>query len=329
MSKAFFNYCLMNPHFDIIEEGKIDNKDDAIFIFIADLLERFEKVKIQDIILIMEHTGIYVQTLTNCWLSKQGKLCIVPATKVSAQLGGALGWDEKTDLLDARRLAEYGVRYQDQLQLWQARKPTLQLLRRLHAQRKRLNEVINILVVPVKESTDFDTLDISTTIKDNQKQSINALKMDLKNIEHQLKQLIQEDDELKNLFDLITSVDGVGPVTAREIIIATEAFSKFTPDKAKAFARYAGVVPLKKESGKIKKRARTSKRANKKIKTVLTMGATSLIGSFSDLGLYYARKIQQGKPHFSVLNAMRNKLILRIFAVVRNQLMYDRNYNIC
>jgi len=327
MSKAFFNYCLMSPKYEIMEQGKVDNHPDAIFAFISKLSKRSEIEKMEDLVLVMEHTGIYVQHLSNCWLSKQGRLSIVAATKVSEQLGGRNGWVEKTDELDARRLAEYGVRYSDQLRLWQARKENLALLKALHVQRKRLTEVLKILQVPVKESIAFDSEELSSTIKKNQKESIKALKSDLKKVERQLKTLIQNDEVLKRLFKLITSVDGVGPATAREVIIATEAFSKFTPNQAKSFARYSGVVPLRKESGKMKRKAKTSKRANKRIKTVLTMGATSLIGSFSDLGVYYARKIEQGKPHFSVINAMRNKLILRIFAVVRNQVIYDKNLN--
>jgi len=59
------------------------------------------------------------------------------------------------------------------------------------------------------------------------------------------------------------------------------------------------------------------------------MAATSLIGTKDELAQYYERKISEGKPHFLVINAMRNKLILRIFAVVRNQLMYQKNLNIC
>jgi len=30
----------------------------------------------------------------------------------------------------------------------------------------------------------------------------------------------------------------------------------------------------------------------------------------------------------SVINAMRNKLVLRVFAVVRKQTIYERNYDI-
>lgn len=327
MSKEWFNYCLMSTSYKIISEGKIDNHPDAIFQFISNLLKRKELTNIEEILLVMEHTGIYVQHLVNGWLSKAGSLSIVPATKVSDLLGGQLGWEEKTDELDARRLAEYGIRFSDKIELWQAKAHTLELLQRLHRQRSRLIDVINILQVPIKESIDYDSAAISETLNNNQATSIAALKSDLKNIEKQLQILVKSDPLLQQLFKLITSVEGVGPVTAREIIIATSAFTKFTPQQAKSFARYSGVVTRQKRSGKMRKRDKIPNRANKKIKTVLTMGATALIGTSTDLGKFYERKIREGKAHFSVINAMRNKIILRVFAVVRNQVMYDKNLN--
>lgn len=328
ISKGWFNYCLMSTTFEIIEEGKTDNHPDAIFQFISKLLEKQIITGIEDILLVMEHTGIYVQHLAKGWLSKSGLLSIVPAVKVSDYLGGQLGWEEKTDELDARRLAEYGVRFSDKIELWQAKSYTLELLQRLHRQRSRFIDVINILKVPLKESHEFDSIAVSENMRENQATSMDALKSDLKKLEKQIQELIENDPLLKQLFQLITSVEGVGPVTAREIIIATCAFTKFTPEQAKSFARYAGVVTRKKSSGKMRKRDRVPSRANKKIKTVLTMGATSMIGTTSDLGKFYERKIEEGKAHFSVINAMRNKLILRIFAVVRNQVMYDKNLNL-
>ena len=48
-----------------------------------------------------------------------------------------------------------------------------------------------------------------------------------------------------------------------------------------------------------------------------------------ELGIYYQRKRAEGKPFLSVINALRNKIILRVFAVVRNQVMYEKNLNIC
>ncbi len=173
-------------------------------------------------------------------------------------------------------------------------------------------------------------MDISESLEANQIASVKALKDDLNQLEDAIDDLIESDQHLSGLFALITSVEGIGEVTAREIIIATDAFTRFQPNEAKSFARYAGVIPLKRDSGKIvKKRPSIGKRANKKLKSLLTMGAHSLLNKELELGIYYRRKMSEGKHHMSVINAMRNKMILRVFAVVKNQVMYQKNLNFC
>lgn len=147
ISKDKFNFCLMSSTFIVLWEGEIANTPDAIFTFITQLLQRSEIHSINDVIIVLEHTGIYVQHLVNCWLSKAGRLSIVPASKVSENLGGQSSWTEKTDELDARRLAEYGIRFTDQLKCWQAKEHTLEMLQRLQRQRRRLKDAINLLEV--------------------------------------------------------------------------------------------------------------------------------------------------------------------------------------
>ncbi len=329
MSKDWFHYCLMNVSFEILTEGKIDNHPDAIFNFITELLKSGHINDLNEIRLCMEHTGIYIQHLVNCWLGKGGHLSVVHATKVSEFLAGQTAWEEKTDELDARRLAEYAFRYSDKLQIWQAENQTIVQLRAWQRQRERINKALNILEVPVNESIGFDSAEISTSLQNNQEASLNALKSDLKNIDKALQELMSSDPTLKQLFKLLKSVEGIGPVTARELIIATCAFTKFTPNDAKRFARFAGVVPVKKRSGKaVRKKDKITKRNHKKLKELLTMCAQSLIGSKQELGLYYQRKMDEGKHHLTVINAMRNKIILRAFAVVRNQVIYQKNLNV-
>lgn len=330
MSKNWFNFCLMNKLFDIVWEGRVENAPEAIFSFLSQLSQHPKVDGLVDIILVVEHTGIYVKHLVRCWLSKGGRLSLVPATKVSDQLGGQQGWEEKEDPIDARRLAEYGHRFSDKLKLWQAQGHTLEKLQHFQRQRERFQQVLKMLQVPVKESQSFDVEHISSSLIANQQATIEALKNDLKRLDQKLHELVQDDAYLAHLFDLMTSVEGIGAVTAREILIATGGFTTFKPNQAKAFARHTGVVPLKRQSGKsVKKRTQISKRANKRLKTLLTLGATSLIRQKSELALYYHRKKQEGKHHMSIINAMRNKLILRVFAVVRNQVMYEKNLNIC
>jgi len=319
VSKEWLNYCIYNANFEILAEGQIDNNDAAILSFIKRLKETYLEA-FQEMMLILEFTGIYVKPLVRTWLLHSPMVAITPASKVSLALGGNQGFDEKTDAMDARRLAEYGFRFADKLTTWEHKDPILVELQALQRSRERLNKAYNLLAVPVNESKGFDVATLTKKISASAKSSIKALKNDIKNVEKKLRQLIQKSEWLSNLYSLLTSVEGVGPVIAIETIVATQAFVKYRP-------RSVAVVPKEKQSGKFSRKQRIGKRGNKKMKTLLTMGATALIRSKSELGLYYNRKIEEGKPHFSVINAMRNKMILRMFAVVRNQSMYIKNLN--
>ena len=56
------------------------------------------------------------------------------------------------------------------------------------------------------------------------------------------------------------------------------------------------------------------------------MGTMSAIQVKGDLQDYYVRKLGEGKHTMLVLNAVRNKLIHRVCAVVRRGEKYDKNY---
>ena len=73
-------------------------------------------------------------------------------------------------------------------------------------------------------------------------------------------------------------------------------------------------------------RSRVSHLANKCTKTLLHMAALSAIRMAGDLKTYYERKVAEGKNKMSVMSSMRNKLILRVFACVRNNKVYQKNY---
>jgi transposase len=330
VSKEWLNFCVRDAQLAILEEGQCDNTEKAIRAYLQDLWNRLPALSTQPTVLIMEYTGLYVKPLAKTYLAMGGVVSIVAADKISEQLGGsAARRQEKTDQIDARRLAEYAHRYADQLTPWQLGNPTLDALQSLQRLRSRLLNSINSLEVPAREVDRFEDAALAQLLHDSQRESLRALKSDLERVEQRLQELIDEDQNLRQLFQWITSVEGIGPVTAREILITTNAFHDFKPDEAKSFARYAGIVPLQRQSGKRNGRARTRK-GNKHLKSLLTMGATVVIRSNmkSELGDYYHRKRAEGKEHLVVINAMRNKLILRVFAVVRNQVMYQKNLNL-
>ncbi len=156
------------------------------------------------------------------------------------------------------------------------------------------------------------------------KKAIDSIKESLKQTEKVIDQIIASDEELNRLFSLITSVTGIGPVTAVQILISTNEFKDIS--NPKKFACYSGVAPFVRESGIFRGKGRVSHLANKTMKTLLHMSALSAITSNGELKNYYERKVSEEKKNkMLVINAVRNKLILRIFSCVAQNRKYQKD----
>jgi len=57
------------------------------------------------------------------------------------------------------------------------------------------------------------------------------------------------------------------------------------------------------------------------------MAAVSATRYVPDIKQYYERKVAEGKKKMTVINAIRNKLIHRIMAVVKRGTPYQENYS--
>ncbi len=140
-------------------------------------------------------------------------------------------------------------------------------------------------------------------------------------VEQEMKHLIEEDSELQNLYRLITSVKGIGGVTARFLIVYTTGFKSF--ETWRKFASYCGIAPFPYRSGtSIRGRTKVSHLANKEGKSLLSMCAVSAIQSNPEMKAYYNRRIDQGKNKMSTINIIRNKLLARAFAAVQRGTPY-------
>ncbi len=153
------------------------------------------------------------------------------------------------------------------------------------------------------------------------KHSLAALNKDLKNIETKIIEIINEDENLKQLYKLITSVVGIGFVTAINLLVYTNGFTVMKD--ARKLACYCGVAPFEYSSGSsIRGRTKVHFMANKKLKCNLHMASLSAVKLDADLKMYYERKVAEGKSKLSVLNAVKNKLLARVIAVVNKQELY-------
>lgn len=89
------------------------------------------------------------------------------------------------------------------------------------------------------------------------------------------------------------------------------------------FACYSGVAPFKNESGtSVRIGSRVSFYVNRKLKGMLNFGAMNAVKSDPQLRAYYERKTSEKGSKMLVLNSVRNKLIHRMFAVVKRGIPY-------
>jgi len=269
----------------------------------------------------MEYTGIYNNPLLDYLLSCKSYIWLETALQIKQSQGMKRG---KTDAIDALRIAEYAFIHKQKMRLWDPPRKELKRLRTLITMRERLVNSIKELKTPVKENAGFVEKDITQMEASLMKSSIATMQKTKQKIEKEIKELIKGDASLKHLFDLMTSVTGIGSVVAMNMLVVTDEFKKF--DAPNKFSCYAGIVPFEHRSGSsIRGKSKVSHLANKKIKTLLHMAALSAITAEGEFKDYYRRKVAEGKNKMSVINAIRNKLVHRIFAVIKRSSPYQKN----
>jgi transposase len=227
----------------------------------------------------------------------------------------------KSDKIDAGRIALFAYKNRDETRQWQPLDTDIQQLKNLLVQRERLLQANVRLNVPIKELEKEGCKVEAKMLMQLQKVAIDGIAKSIGKVEAAIKKLIAANAVLQRKVTCMTSVTGIGEVIAWHFIVHTNGFKRL--NTGKQLACYCGVVPFKHQSGtSIKGRNRVSHMANKKLKCLLHMGAMAAITYDAGIQIYYRRKVAEGKNKMSILNAVRNKLVLRIAAVIREDKVY-------
>ncbi len=144
-----------------------------------------------------------------------------------------------------------------------------------------------------------------------------GLDKEIASVEEEIEALIKTNQALNENYELVTSIKGIGPVIATDLLIKTGNFKNI--DTARKAASYAGVCPFPNTSGKMVGKSKTSPFADKKLKTLLYMGAKSAVKHNKEYRLYYQKKELEGKPHFLTMNNISNKMLRTIYSVVKSK----------
>lgn len=319
VSKSKFDLALIKGHDkDHVIQGVFDNTHKGTKTM-SKFLENVHHIQLSETIFCMEFTGVYCFPLTDFFVKQECHVWIEMPVNIIRSLGLQRG---KNDRVDAHRIALYAFKNKDDIKLWKPQREAILRLRDLLALRERLIVAQKSLQMPINEKISMGDKKGAEMLRKGCHKSMTSLENEIGQIDKNLDDIINDDPQLKELFKLATSVPGVGKLTALFMICFTNEFSMYS--NPKQLACYCGVAPFEHSSGSsIRGRTRVSHMANKVLKRMLHMGAMSVISRDPELRDYYQRKIAQGKNKMLVINAVRNKIIHRLCAVIKRGYGYQ------
>jgi transposase len=274
------------------------------------------------VFLVMEHTGLYSYQLEKFLHRHHIKFAKISALEIKRSLGLIRG---KNDKVDAERIARYAFEKKDRLVAERPTHPVIERLQMLHSTRERLMKYRTSLTCAIKQyRCALSSADPIITI---QLTLIKQVSERVRVIDEQIRKCIaQADSSVKQNFSLLTTVIGVGEVIATATIVKTRNFTAFK--NGRKFSCFCGCAPFDHSSGKsIRRKTRVSHLADKRMKTLLTMAARTAIQHDKELKAFYERRLAMGKTKNSTINIVRNKIILRMFAVINRQTPFIQQYS--
>ena len=185
-------------------------------------------------------------------------------------------------------------------------------LKRLLAERRQYVKQSVLYKQQLSDISIYDT--VSSRMR--KEKEVENLKDDIRQTDKEMKSIIDSDPAIKRNYDLLTSIIGVGIVVAVTTIVLTENFTTFT--NPRKYASYIAIAPFPHESGtSVRGATRVSKQGFRQAKADLSVSVLNAITHDTELKEYWQRKKAEGKHTGVILNAIKFKIVLRMFAVVK------------
>ena len=334
-TQFFIGIDVSKPHFDVsllvvvdhIKGGVISERFNNTIEGITKFGKWLHSKKVgfnEDTLLVIENTGIYHRLLWAYCSRKNLQLHIGNAAHIKWSFGIARG---KSDKIDSQRLCYYACKESDMLKSTPALNPVLLQLKDLMTGRTKLLSQVNSIKTFISELKNVNDKAVQKTLENSYREAIRGMLSSIKSLEAEIKKLIVENRDIQTNYKLLLSVPGIGHFTAVYLIGCTNNFAGKI--SGKQLASYAGVVPFEYTSGiSVRGRKKVHPMANKELKKMLYMCAMSAMHHYPEFKGYYERKEKEGKHGWSIMNAIKNKIILRAVAVVNKQSPYVHSVNV-
>ena len=295
----------------------IVQNDTKGFAMLLETIFKSTKCKKQDLLLCFENTGKYSKMLS-VFLHSQGILFVMaPALEIKKSLGITRG---KNDKIDARRIARYAYEKKDSLITTILPGEKIDKLKSLLSLREKLIKHRTAYKNGLTDLFDCYREGETLIIKEVQQRLIKSVNDEVSKVEKEVTDIIKMDPLMDKNFKLITSVRGIGKILGFYLIAFTGNFTSFID--ARSLACFVGIAPFANSSGTVTGKSKVHPYANKQLKSLLNMAAMSAIQCKGEYREYFNKRVEKGKNKMSSLNIIRNKILFRVFAVVKRGTPY-------
>lgn len=277
--------------------------------------------EVQHIWFIMEATGVYYEELAY-FLRQQGqKVCVLVARR-AGHFAKSLPVKSKTDAIDARLLARYGLERQPRP--WEPGSGLLRkikiLLRERHQLKKQRTQLKNRLHAAQRA---WQHPPSSMRRLTDHIEQINSY---LKQINEQLDQLWQSDQQLAAPLRRMATISGLTCLSILKVVAETNGFALV--NNRNQLASYAGMDVVFDQSGNRKGSTRISKQGNVHIRRALYMPALAASQHNKALRTFYERLVDKHPDKKKrALTAVMRKLLLLIYSLWKSGQEYDPEFH--
>lgn len=301
------------------------NGMDSICKKFAEVLESC-KIDIGEVLVCAEYTGKYIYPLVLACHKCGVDLWMESGYNIKCEARKERGKDDRTD---ARRIAGYGRKNQDDARIYSLPSESIATLRNLLSERALYNSQRAAHKGQLRDMRGYMSPEAYTARAVRQLALIKEFNRLIEEVDNSMAEIVASDPELRRQQQLLLTVPGIGMVCSAALISSTAGFSLF--QNGRELCCFAGLAPFAYTSGtSVHSKRRVSCHADHELKSLLHMCAMVAAirmktGRFAE---YYKRKTAEGKNKMSVLNAVRAKIMLTAFAVVRDNTPYDKNFKI-
>lgn len=303
---------------DIYSHRIFANKESGFKALLKWLLKSVDKSI--NVRVVMEATGVYHQKFANFLVDSGVEVSVVLPNKISNYLR-TLQVKTITDKTCGDAIARFGL--ERKLEVWKKPDPVYAELQQLTRERDQIVDQRTIAknrlhadkseAFPNKESIKR----INSLIK-----FLNKQEQDIKS---EIKKLVDATPKIKEQVTHMTTIPGLGELTAIIILAETNGFELIR--NKKQLTSYAGMDIKEKQSGtSVKGKPRLSKKGNKHIRKALHLPSLTAVKHSPIHREYYTRTVQNHGIKMKSLVAVQRKILELSYILWKNKTVYDPNY---